>query len=135
LVKLILNNFPPYKGGIFILYEYLYIMELWKRLASDSIEKQRILNLYFELREEFKRLGFSEEDLEKPPHYSQKMWQLKSIIDSNLNSLLKKVNDYGFDVSVKDLAEYMEPELAKINDLTPLNDGGKKRDDSRDEDY
>jgi hypothetical protein len=110
-------------------------MKPWKRLASDSIEKQRILNLYFELREEFKRLGFSEEDLEKPPHYSQKMWQLKSIIDSNLNSLLKKVNDYGFDVSVKDLAEYMEPELAKINDLTPLNDGSKKRDDSWDEDY
>jgi hypothetical protein len=107
----------------------------WKRLASDSIEKQRILNLYFELREEFKKLGFSEEDLVAPPGYSHKMWQLKSIITSNFNSLLRKINDYGFDVSTKDLEEYIQPELLKINHLTPLNDGGKKRDDSRDEDY
>jgi hypothetical protein len=110
-------------------------MELWKKLASDSIEKQRILNIYFELREEFKRLGFTEEDLVAPPTYSHKMWQLKSIVQSNFNSLLKKINDYGFDVSSTDLEDYIHPEFLKINELTPLNDGGKKRDDSWDEDY
>jgi len=98
-------------------------MTPWKRLASDSIEKQRILNLYFELREEFKRLGFSEEDLVKPPTYSQKMFQLQSIIGLNYNSLLKKINDYGFEVSSKDLDEYIQPQLLKINHITPLNDG------------
>ena len=110
-------------------------MEPWKRLASDSIEKQRMLNVYFDLREEFKRLGFSEEDLVSPPVYSTKMWQLKSILNSNQNALLRKINDYGFEVSLSEFIEYMEPELLKINELTPLNDGSKKRDDSWDEDY
>jgi len=98
-------------------------MNAWKRLASDSIEKQRMLNLYFELREEFKNLGFSEEDLVAPPTYSNKMWHLKSLFEKNQMSLLKKINDYGFDVSSKEFIEYMEPELHKINQLTPLNDG------------
>jgi hypothetical protein len=98
-------------------------MTPWKRLASDSIEKQKILHNYFELRGEFKKLGFSEEDLVSPPVYSTKMWNLKSIIGSNYNSLLKKINDYGFDVSSRDLDNYIQPELLKINHLTPLNDG------------
>jgi len=110
-------------------------MEPWKRIASDSVEKQRMLNIYFELREEFKRLKFSEEDLVSPPTYSNKMWQLKSLFDSNHSALLKKINDYGFDVSSQEFMEYMEPELLKINHLTPLSNGSKKRDDSRDEDY
>ena len=54
----------------------------WKRLASDSIEKQTILHRYFELREEFKRMGLSEDDLSAPPTYSHAMWNLKSIIQS-----------------------------------------------------
>jgi len=98
-------------------------MTPWKKFASARIETQIILNNYFELREEFKRLGLTEEDLVAPPRYSHKMWQLKSIIQSNYNSLLKKINDYGFDVSSKDLDEYIQPELLKINHLTPLNDG------------
>lgn len=110
-------------------------MELWKKLASDSIEKQRMLNIYFELREEFKRLDFSEEDLEAPPVYSEKMWHLKSLFGKNQNALLRKINDYGFDVSLEEFIEYMNPELKKINELTPLKNGGKKRDDSWDEDY
>jgi hypothetical protein len=98
-------------------------MTPWKRLALDSTETQTILHRYFELREEFKRLGFSEGDLVKPPSYSQKMFHLQSIIGSNFNSLLKKINDYGFDVSLQDLEEYIQPKLLKINHLTPLNDG------------
>ena len=94
----------------------------WKRLATDSIEKQTILHRYFELREEFKRLGLTEDDLSAPTIYSHKMWNLKSIIQSNFNSLLKKINDYGFDVSSKDLEEYINPKLLEINHLTPLND-------------
>jgi len=98
-------------------------MKLWKLFASDCIEKQTILHRYFELREEFKKLGFTEDDLIAPPVYSQKMWNLKAIIGSNYNSLLKKINDYGFDISSKELDEYLHPELLKINKLTPLNDG------------
>ena len=98
-------------------------MEPWKRLASDSIEKQTILHRYFELREEFKRLGLTEEDLVAPPRYSHKMWELKSIIHSNFNSLLNKINDYGFEVNSGELEKYLEPEFIKINHLTPLNDG------------
>ena len=109
-------------------------MELWKIMASDSLEKQRILNLYFELREEFKRLGFSEEDLVAPPVYSNKMFNLKSLIGANSTTLLKKINDYGFDINEKEFMEYMEPELYKINLLTPLENGNKERDDFGDED-
>lgn len=98
-------------------------MEPWKKFVSARIEKELILQHYFELRVEFKRLELSEEDLVAPPRYSHKMWQLKSIIGSNFNSLLKKINDYGFDVSSGELEKYLEPEFIKINHLTPLNDG------------
>ena len=103
-------------------------------MASDSIEEQRILNLYYELRDEFKRLGFSEEDLVSPPTYSNKMWHLRSLIQTNSSALLKKINDYGFDISEQELMNYMEPKLHKINQLTPLENGNKERDNFGDED-
>jgi hypothetical protein len=103
-------------------------MEPWKKFASDSFEEQRILTLYLELREEFKRLGFSEKDLERPTFYSQKMWQLHSLLQSNFNSLFKKINDYGLEVSKNKFDKYIESKLQKINELTPLNDGNQERD-------
>lgn len=40
-----------------------------------------------------------------------------------MKSLLKLVNDYGFEMSQNELVDYMTPLLYKIDELTPLKNG------------
>jgi hypothetical protein len=40
-----------------------------------------------------------------------------------------------FDITWEEFEEHMIPKLKQINELTPLKDGSKKRDDRWDEDY
>ena len=50
-------------------------------------------------------------------------------------SLLKHANSYGFDMSLSELINYIQPLMSKINELTPLSEHGhNKRRNRWDED-
>ena len=111
-------------------------MKPFEKFLNDTLGTKELLETYLELRQEFQRLGFSENDLEKPPTYSPMMMRLFHKFGDTQKALFKQVNDYGFDVEWNEFIEFMSPILQKINDITPLSENGySKRNDSGDEDY
>lgn len=110
-------------------------MEPWKKLVEDSHALRQLLDIYLELRQHFKELGFKESDLDSPPTYTATMMNLHDKFSHKLNTLLQFIKDYGFDISKDELKGYVQPLLFKINELTPLGDGNNKGDDTGDEDY
>jgi hypothetical protein len=95
-------------------------MKAWEIFINESENKRNLLAIYTELREEFQRLKFKEEDLVSPPIYSNRMWQLKSLFENNLTILIKQINSYGFEVSNEEIHNYLSPLLQEINKKTPL---------------
>jgi len=95
-------------------------MKAWEIFANENKSTSNLLRFYTELREEFKRLEFKEEDLANPPSYSNKMWHLKSLFSSNLSSLIKDIKSYGFNVSPEEIHNFLMPKLEEINKQTPL---------------
>jgi hypothetical protein len=95
-------------------------MKAWEIFINESSNKKRLLEIYTELREEFRHLNFKESDLERPPRYSNRMWQLKSLFQNNLTILIKQINSYGFNVSNEEIHNYLSSFLQEINEKTPL---------------
>lgn len=110
-------------------------MKGFKIFLSQSSYLRELLDIYLELRQHLQELGFSESDLENPPLYSKKMMDLQVEFQQKINVLRRTVRDYGFDVDRSEIIDYLEPQLQKINELTPLKDGNSKRDDTGDENY
>jgi hypothetical protein len=110
-------------------------MKPFEKFLSNSSALRELLDLYLELRQHLQELGFSESEIDNPPTYTFKMMNLKERYLNRFNSLIRLINDYGFDVSKEEVQHYVMPLILKINDLTPLKDGNNKRDNSRDEDY
>lgn len=110
-------------------------MKPFQVFISELPSFNELLDIYLELRLHFQELGFSDNDLAKPPTYTEKMMRLFHRYQDAQQYLLKKVNDYGFDMSWSEFLEHMKPLLKNIDDLTPLSNVNYKRDDSGDEDY
>jgi len=110
-------------------------MKPFEKFLNDTLGTKELIETYLELRQEFQRLGFSENDLEKPPTYSPMMMRLFHKFGDTRDALLKDVNSYGFDMSFSELTAYLTPLLKKINELTPLKENGyHKRSNRWDED-
>ena len=102
-------------------------MKLYEKFLEDSFTLRQLLDTYLELRQHFQELGFSEDQLEKPPHYTRKMMNLFHKFDNDRNSLLNDVKSYGFDMNFNELSTYLTPLLEKINELTPLKNTTQNR--------
>jgi hypothetical protein len=122
---------PSPNGGGFV-FIYMKPFEIY---LNETLTLRELLNTYLELRQHFQQLGFSENDLEKPPTYSPKMMRLFHKFGDARDSLLRDTKSYGFDITFNELSEYLNPLLGKINELTPLSkDGYSQRRNQRDED-
>jgi hypothetical protein len=110
-------------------------MKPFEKFLSDASALRELLDVYLELRQHLQELGFSEDELDSPPVYTTKMMNLQERFQNRFNSLIRLINDYGFNVSKKEVQDYVMPLLQKINELTPLRDGNIERNDSGDEDY
>ena len=110
-------------------------MKPFEKFLSDASSLRELLDVYLELRQHLQELGFSESELDNPPKYTTKMMNLQERFHNKFKALIQLVKDYGFEVTKDEVTQYVMPLLIKINELTPLNDGNTKRDDSRDEDY
>jgi hypothetical protein len=110
-------------------------MKPFEKFLADASALRELLDVYLELRQHLQELGFSESELDNPPTYTMKMMNLQERFQNKFKSLIRLVNDYGFNVEKDEVQNYVMPLLQKINELTPLKDGNSKRDDSGDEDY
>jgi hypothetical protein len=110
-------------------------MKPFERYLSHLTDLRKFLDTYLEMRQHFQELDFSEEDLERPPKYTEKMMIFHNKISNLQLSLLKQVNDFGFDVSGNEFYEFILPLMQKINELTPLKDGNTEGRNIGNEDY
>jgi hypothetical protein len=110
-------------------------MKPFEKFLNDSLGTKELLEVYLVLRKHFQEIGFSEEDLEKPPMYTNEMFMLQKKFQSTINALLNQVNAYGFDVGREEFSEYLNPLLQKINELTPLSDVNYQGGNQGDEDF
>lgn len=110
-------------------------MKPFEKFLSHTSAVREILDVYLELRQHLQKLGIGEDELENPPIYTATMMALHRNINNLFTSLVRQVNDYGFDVTREEIQDYMNPLFLKINELTPLKNGNSKRNNPRDEDY
>jgi hypothetical protein len=106
-------------------------MKPYEIYLNESFTLKKLLETYLELRQHFQELGFSEDQLEKPPTYTPNMMRLFSKWVDERDTLLKDVNSYGFDMSFDELTTYLTPLLKKINELTPLKENGNNQRSNR----
>lgn len=94
-------------------------------LESDS----KLLSIYKELREEFQKLGFTEDDLEHPPTYTHSMMKLYQQFHDEKNKLMKELKSFFNDIDIKEFNDYITSKMALINELTPLSKSNKTNND------
>ena len=102
---------------------------------EHSSDLRELLDTYLELRQHFQELGFSEDELSKPPTYTTKMMSLFHRFEDVRKHLLSTIKSYGFEITFDELMNYIKPLMEKINELTPLSkDGYNQRRNRWDED-
>ena len=91
-----------------------------------------LVETYYNLRKAFQREGWTEDDLKSPPYYPtdiminfQKFSRLKDKVFSEIRSF------FG-DVDLNEFNDYLMDKLKIIDLKTPLENGGKKRNNRRD---
>ena len=110
-------------------------MKPFEKFLNVSLGLRELTEIYLELRQHFKELGFSQSDLERPPHYTEKMMSLFHKFGDIQKALFQQVKDYGFDIDWNDFTGYLKPILDKIDEITPLKNGNHEGRNQRDEDY
>ena len=90
-------------------------MRPYEIYLNESFTLKKLLETYLELRRHFKELGFSEDQLEKPPKYTPNMMRLFHKFGDERDTLLNDAKSYGFDMSFDELTDYLKPLLKKIN--------------------
>lgn len=112
-------------------------MKPFEKFLNNILGTKELLETYLELRQHFQELGFSEDDLKKPPIYTEKMMKLFHKYNDTQKDLLNQIKSFGFDVDFNEFTEYIQPLLQKINELTPLKEKenvNNKRGNNWDED-
>jgi hypothetical protein len=110
-------------------------MKPFEKFLESSTSLRELLDTYLELRQHLQEMGFSQEELSRFMQPTFKMMSLRERFTNKKNALFRQIKDYGFEIQMDDLNDYVIPLLHKIDELTPLKDGNTERDYSRDEDY
>ena len=103
----------------------------FEKFLKHSNFENKLLSIYKELRELFQKYEWTEKDLEKPPFYTNDMMELHRKFQNEKNSLFSDLKSY-FEITIGEFDEYIINKLKEINELTPLKNGSKERDDSGD---
>jgi len=106
--------------------------ELLKKFLDESLDSKEVSETYLELRKHLQELGFSENDLYRPPIYTEKMHKLRDRFSSQYSNLKKRVESFGIDFKVKEFNDYFEKIFKNIDELIPLSNEDYKRTDSGD---
>ena len=94
-----------------------------------------ILETYRELRRAFRREGWTEKDLEKPPYYPNDIMKNFQKFSSLHSKLFEELKGFFPDIDHNEFVEYLKNKSALIDLEIPLKNGDKKRTDNRNEDY
>lgn len=96
-------------------------MTAWKKFIEELNITQKLEEIYFNIRLVLQREGWSDKDLEKPPYYPQDLMGLFHKFQNERDKIIKTIEDYGFEIDINDLTDYIQIKLKSIDKITPLN--------------
>jgi len=111
-------------------------MKPFEKFLSHSSLVRELLDNYLELRTHLQEKGFSQKELERVTRPTARMMSLYEKFSDKKNALFRQIRDYGFEIHMDDLIEYIQPLLNKIDEITPLKENGdNERDNIGNDDY
>jgi hypothetical protein len=95
-------------------------MESWKKFIDELKLTEKLEEIYFRIRLVLQKEGWSDKDLEKPPYYPQDLMSLFHKFQNERDKVIKTIEDYGFEIDINDLTNYIQIKLKSIDNITPL---------------
>jgi hypothetical protein len=95
-------------------------MKAWKKFAETLELTRELEDTYFKIRKIFRREGWTQKDIERPPYYPNDLMFLHSKIQQLIQETDQTIRDYGFDVDEDEVSYYIIDKLRHIDDITPL---------------
>lgn len=96
----------------------------WMKFMENLNIDKELLDTYRKLRLAFKREGWTEKDLEKPPYYPMDIMSNFQKFSRQHDEIFSLLRSYGLVVDHNEFVDYLKERLKLINDETPL-DGNK----------
>ena len=104
----------------------------YNKFVSMTNADKEILETYRELRRAFQREGWSDEDLVSPPYYPNDIMRNFQKFSDLRNEVFFEIKSFFGDVDHNEFSDYLMDKLKIIDLKTPLDNGGKKRNNRRD---
>lgn len=95
-------------------------MTAWKKFIDELNITEKLEEIYFNIRLVLQREGWSDKDLEKPPYYPQDLMSLFHKFQNERDNIIKTIEEYGFEIDIDDMTDYIQIKLKSIDDITPL---------------
>ena len=95
-------------------------MKAWKKFAGTLELTRELEDTYFKIRKIFRREGWTQKDIERPPYYPNDLMFLHSKVQQLIQETDQTIRDYGFDVDEDEVSYYIIDKLRHIDDITPL---------------
>jgi len=103
------------------------------KYINESGDLSEMIDSYIRIRKELKELGHTEETIGKVSFVTAELYSAKNSFHDAMNNLKKRVQDL-FDVDNETFFAIIEKKINNLNELFPLNNGGKKRNNRRNKD-
>ena len=106
----------------------------WKKYVDKLNADRELQDVYRDLRRAFKREGWTEKDLVKPPYYPTDIMKNFQKFSGLRDKLYHELKTYFDIIDHNEFSDYIGDRLKLIDIETPLKNGNTKRNNSRNED-
>jgi hypothetical protein len=107
----------------------------WEKYMDELSPESEIINVYRKLRKAFRREGWTQEDLVRPPYYPNDIMDYSRKMSHLIDELKNELTLYFSYIDKEEFNDYLMNKLKHIDLEIPLQDGNTERNNSRDEDY
>lgn len=106
-------------------------MEFWQKFMEKQKTLSDLLENYRSMRMLFRKLGFTDADLESPPTYNHEMFARKDLMTELIDKLVKEMNIFGFDEPRERYMDFLREKFEDIDRLIPMHPINKKKSQRR----
>jgi len=107
----------------------------WQKYIEKLNADKELSDTYRKLRHAFKREGWTEEDLVRPPYYPKDIMSNFQKFSGLRDKLYHELKTYFDIIDHNEFSDYISIRLKQIDLETPLENGNIKRNNQRDENY
>jgi hypothetical protein len=104
----------------------------WMKYIDTLGVDNELAETYYDLRKAFQREGWTEDDLKSPPYYPNDIMRNFQKFSELRNKIFSEIKSFFGDVDHNEFSDYLMDKLKIIDLKTPLENGGKKRNNRRD---